>query len=190
MEIVEKIFPRPFNDYVRHMYGPGTDSKYTIFNKSHVFAVAKWKNLKGLINKYATGEDVKDLIKYELLMYGLYNIVYSNRYEFKKPDIEKFEEEKTKSIVSEFISSYDVGKHIAGLYYVLLEATSVPSEVMRDVTASYKKWLVEEVEKSYLSHLCIYWSSKEICEEFNKRSNARFNFRFDFSLFDKVIDED
>ena len=194
LRIVDKLYPRPSNDYVRYMYGPGADGQYTIFNKSHAFVVARYNFLKGLIKKYETGDDIKDLIKYYLLMYGLHNWVYSDRlaskFEFRKPDMERFEEEKTKSIISEFISSYEVGRHIAGLYYVLLEATKVPDEVMRDVTAGYKKWLVEEIEKSGLSHLCIYWQSKEICEEFNKRSNARFNFIFDFSLLDKVQDAD
>ena len=126
--------------------------------------------------------------------YGLFNQVYSgclaSKFDFKKPDMERFEEAKTKSIVSEFITSYDYGKHIAGLYYALLESIKVPSTVMRDVIAGYKKWLVEEIDESGLSHLCLYWPSKEICEEFNKCSNARFNFRFDFSLFDKILDED
>ena len=49
------------------------------------------------------------------------------------------------------------------------------------VVKDYLQWKEEIVKNSGLRHLTIYWSAKEICQEFNKRRNNRFNFRINFS---------
>lgn len=178
----EKLFPRPFNSSTHYMYGSQSTEEYQRFDKHNLYLNAKLESLRKLIKNKISNHDEKDCIMYVLLRNHLWRYRPSNRFHIEscRLDAEHFETEKTNVIISEFIKSYSIGKHIGGLFHLQSEALKVPDKMMNDAVEAYNCWELETIKRSNLNHLCIYWSKKEICEEFNNRSNKRFNFGLNF----------
>ncbi len=186
INLSEKLFPRAFDDQTYCMYGPIDSKEFSLFKESSLTTKAKLNCLSRLIQVRTVDFNESQCVKYVLLWNDLFKYKPSvSGLQCCKLDTESLEKDKTEIIINVFLHNYNIGKHIAGLLYLETEAIKVPNEMMNDLMIGYKDWKLEEVLKSGLKHLTIYQSAKDICTEFNIRSNERLNFKLDFSVFPK-----
>ena len=181
----KKLFPRSFNEGTHCMYGTHSTKEYNSFYLLEI--ETKLNIINSVIDKKINGSNLKDCIRYFFLRNYLLKKLPFNKESIQccELDEEFFEKEKTSMIISQFINNYNIGKHMAVLFYIQSEAIKVPSEMMNKTVDAYNKWLQDNIKSSSIENITIYFSEKDVCEEFNKHSNERFNFGLDFSLFEK-----
>ena len=180
-----------YDDYVR-VCCTHSKKELSSFDQEIILLEAKLNFINYLIENKKKGYNMKDCIVYDILKQILkfdchlsYKSVSDN---YDGIDTERFESKKTNTIISELINSYNIGKHMAELLNVLHEATKIPDYVIYNTIDIYNNWLLNEIECSDLDRFLLC-SPKDICEEFNKRSNERLNFNIDFSLFEKCSND-
>lgn len=184
LDIEGQTYPRPVLDNIRHIYYQPSIDQYDSFYKESVLLKAKGAFLKKVIEIKSHGFDNKGSIKYIMLLRYLFNNYFRRSIRLENPSAEYYDTDKTNKIISIFIDNYSVDKHLSAFFYVISESLVVPEDIMRKIMSTYLTWHVENLIDSNLHHIMIYWSSREICEEFNKRSCERFNFDLDFKIFE------
>lgn len=185
LNISENLYPRSIRDNTNYMYGSASSKMFNMFNKKNLLIEAELKYLDYLIAQKSNGLNESQSIKYIILKQNIINkrLPYTLSIQICELDSESSEDIKSQIIKNTFTKNYSVGKHIAGLIYLRSEAIKVPNNILNETIASYLEWKLVKVQNSGLRNLTIYWSAKEICYEFNIRSNNRFNFNIDFSDF-------
>lgn len=183
LNISERLYPRSHTNSITYMYGEEGAKEYNIFNDSTLHNEIRLHLLKSIIGGKINDYDYKKCIKYIFIRNKWLNYRPSHTLSIQcaKFDSEIIMSEKIANIKKNFVEIYSKGKHIGGIFHLLEEAIRVPQELLTPVVKDYLQWKEEIVKNSGLRHLTIYWSAKEICQEFNKRRNNRFNFRINFS---------
>lgn len=184
IESDNKYHRSPFG-HTTFMYGPENSETFRIFSYDSIVREAKINCLESLIDQNTMDFNVKDSIKYILLRSRLLNFRPSHTLSIQSCtlDYEGINSEKTEYLKESLKKTYNLGRHLSALIYINQEAIKAPQNIIDEVISSYSEWKVDQIRNSGLRHLTIYQSAKDICREFNLRSNERFNFRIDFSHF-------
>ena len=183
LNITNTLYPRSYSNNTTYMYGEKGAKEYKLFNKSNIDNEINIEFLQLLIDEKMKNYDCRDCIKYIIIRNRCFN--WSPKHTLSIQcvsfDSECILEDKTKAIAHKLLEIYSKEKHISSYFYFLERAVNVPSELLNPVLEEFFQWRLNDVLNSGLYNLTIYWSAKEICKEFNNRSNDRFNFKLDFS---------
>lgn len=187
LSISERLYPRSYIGSSTYMYGTPKDKEYKILSKSNIENEIYIHFLESFIENNLNEYDCRKCMKYIILRDRYLNFRPSHTLSIQcvSFDSECILTEKANIIRHNLLDSYSKEKHIGSYFYFIDKSVRVSQELMTPVIKGYLQWKFDEIKNSGLNHLTIYWSAKEICQEFNNRSNDRFNFKLDFSDFSR-----